>query len=113
MYVSPEFDENQQKQLNDSINLVRNNIKMRNKGNRKMLVVYPVNREPVQKEADKNWNSHWNMVNEFTKSYSPTYTNKEIQQVKRYPKLKMFFPELVATDVSLNMPPPPPNNSPR
>lgn len=108
MYVSPEFDEIQQKQLNDTINLVRNNIKMRNKGHRKMLVVHPINREPVKTEPKNDWNTHWNMVNEFTKSYSPRDTNRAIQQVKRFPKLKMFFPELVVEDASLNVPPTPP-----
>jgi hypothetical protein len=95
MYVSPEFDENQMKQLNESISLVNNNIKLRNKGHRKMFVVYPTNREPLV-EVEKKMHV-----------IDVSYTTRDLAQVKRFPKLKMFYPELVIADVSLNLPPPP------
>jgi len=57
-----------------SIALVEKNMINKTVGNRKTLIILPINREPPI-----------------------TYVNYEfnvLQQAKKYPKLKMFFPEL-------------------
>jgi hypothetical protein len=67
--------------------LAKNNIKMRMRLGRKILVIHPVDREPSPE----------------TKKYNSPCTMNEIIAVQNSSKLQHFFPELVVKDFSFQM----------
>lgn len=67
--------------------LAKNNMKMRMRMGKKMLVIHPVDREPSSE----------------TKKYNSPATMNEIMAVQNSTKLQQFFPELVVKDFSFQM----------
>lgn len=66
-------------------------------GNRNTFIILPIDREP---QPEKPLDLHSKMIAELNMRLS---TSHAIEQVKKYPKLRRLYPELVLHDVSLNM----------
>ena len=97
-------DNGSKQELDRTITLVQNNVLRRGVGNRRTMVIPPIHRETPRQiaEPEKNWAMHWSVVNELNTRQT---TSQAILQVKNYPKLRIYFPELVTNmDVSGNNP---------
>lgn len=98
------YDKLSKQELDRTITLVQNNVLRRSVGNRRTMVIPPINREPPRQiaEPEKNWAMHWSVVNELNTRQT---TSHAILQVQNYPKLRVYFPELVTNmDISGNKP---------
>ena len=88
------LDKGSKRELDRTITLVENNVLRRSVGNRQTMVIPPITREPPRQitEPEKDWDMHWSVVNELKTRQT---TSHAILQVHNYPKLRMYFPELV------------------
>jgi hypothetical protein len=92
---------------NDTISLVEKRVLTRKGRYRKTFIILPSTREPspppptpTTTPTDKKEYKSWSMLEEINKQIA---FGDAIYQVNRYPKLKLFFPELVKNnDLSFN-----------